>query len=192
VRWFARQLFTGPDTMIAGLLVDFGAVPEPHRRETLQKLADALAIIGRADPKRLRRLVAGGTRMVLSTDVAGYRYFRTSNFIVLGVQSITSSTIQAIAVSIVHEATHARIDALMDTPGRLTARVERRCIEEEIAFVRRWPQRDEEGFRAWEAAMRAQLETPWWTVGAVTRGLAREVFAHVATVVRARARKDSV
>jgi len=48
-------------------------------------------------------------------------------------------------------------------------RMERRCVEEEIAFIRRLPISRPEELQAWEARKRATLKRRWWTVGSRVR-----------------------
>jgi hypothetical protein len=176
IRWYTRQIMRGPGVTIAGLLVDYGLVRQEMRGEILHTLTEALALIARYDPRRLRRLVDGGTRILLEPETYTCFYIPATHVMVLNTGLFTGYDVVEIATAIVHEATHARIMGLVGrpfTPRRNRPREERRCIEEEIAFVRRW-QPDPEKLQVWEAYKRAQLERPWWTL----RVIVARTFRH--------------
>lgn len=50
--------------------------------------------------------------------------------------------------------------------ANLRARIERRCVEEEIALLGRMKASGYDGTDAWAAFLRARLADPWWTENA--------------------------
>ncbi len=65
---------------------------------------------------------------------------------------------------IVHEATHARLKRQgIRLRGVGVARVERRCVEEEIAFLERFPKKSEAEWTQWVASKRDSLKGEWWS-----------------------------
>jgi hypothetical protein len=174
-RHVTELMFTGQTSVIAGLLVDYGQVPERTRSEALAKLSAALRVIGRFDGRRARRLVHDRTRILLITPVGASHYDAEANVIVLEATDVVTRPVWRVASTLVHEAGHARLRCIPVT-SRNIARIERRCVEEEIAFVHRLPPVDPDWMTQYEASKRAQLDTPWWTYRA-TMGRFLRVFA---------------
>ena len=143
------------------MLVDYGRAPEPIRDDVLKKVTAALGIIERFDPRRLQQLANRGTRILVLTPIGGHQYDSAGDVIELEARMVASATAFRLAISIVHEAAHARIASLARTTRQNTWRVERRCVEEEIAFAHRLT-KDQQWLDEWEAAKRAQLQKPWW------------------------------
>ena len=94
-------------------------------------------------------LVAGG----------GETYHPALRGYLIEVPTLMHGSTAQIAMRIVHEATHARIDqnGLRYTASR-RGRIEARCVSEEIAFAQRLPNSD-----SLVAHARQKLSTPWWT-----------------------------
>lgn len=167
-----EHMFSGQTSVLAGLSVDYGDVPEPMRSQVMQKLETALGIIARYEPRRVQRLVRGGTRILLMTSLGSSSYHPASNVIVLDATGMATWSVWQVAVTIVHEAAHARM-RMIAANGRTVPRLERRCVEEEIAFYHRVPGVDQELLAQWEASKRASLNTPWWTRRAKLRRFLR-------------------
>jgi hypothetical protein len=154
-------LFSGQTATIAGVLVDYGRAPEAIRDEVLKKVTAALGLIERFDPRRLQQLANRGTRILVLTPLGGHQYDSAGDVIELEARMVASATAFRLAISIVHEAAHARIASLSHRRRQNTWRVERRCVEEEIAFARRLT-KDQQWLDEWVPAKRAQLQDPWW------------------------------
>jgi len=177
-RWFSESQFNGPTVVIAGVTVDYGGVAERNRDAVLQRVRSAMMLIERYDERRLRFLARAGTRILLMSPSVGNQYWAAVNAIVLDATLLPTRSRESVAVTLVHEAAHARIESLIHQTRRMAPRVERRCVEEEIAFVRRLPAGDEATVRAWEAAKRATLESPWWTLRTNVRKLVESIARH--------------
>lgn len=169
-------MFSGQSSVIRGLLVDYGNVPERVRPPAMEKLESALGVIARYEPRRVERLVRDGTRIVLMTAIGAGSYHPASNVIFLDATWLSTCSIWQAALVIVHEAAHARM-RMIAAGGRSVPRLERRCVEEEIAFYRRVPGVDQELLAQWEASKRATLNTPWWTFVAKKRTILRAIVS---------------
>jgi hypothetical protein len=105
----------------------------------LRRAEDALALIKRYSPLHYARVVRQLARLwVHVLPKPGACYLDSLNACILDERYILNeaTTIERIAMSIVHEATHARLDAkgiLYDE--MLRARVEAACMRRERAFV---------------------------------------------------------
>jgi hypothetical protein len=167
---------TGPTTTVSGITVFLpGAdVGDAAQGETaMARVSEALSLIRRYDPRRFARIVHDGVRIVFSRHLAHAQYWSPVNVIALNLPSVMRWTAPQTATAIVHEATHARLSRAGIAPSRAAiARIERRCVEEEISFVRRLPHTDE-AFEQWAEQKRGLLVTKWWT----RRGKARRRVA---------------
>lgn len=105
------------------------------------KVASALDVIGECDPRRLVRLRRDLKRVVIA-DGPGNRasYLLHSGTCFIQLSHVINRSSAMIAVSIVHEAVHRRLEnaGIRYWPD-LQKRIERRCILEEISFVNRFP-----------------------------------------------------
>lgn len=133
----------------------FGATPRTsiqgfevrnYATETLspmlfEKIAAALDLIGQYEPRRFARIRRDLKRVVIvdwSGSRAAYLFRSKSCFLQLSHVQNTSSAM--IAVSLVHEATHCRLEeAGIHYWPDLQTRIEQRCIREEISFANRLP-----------------------------------------------------
>jgi hypothetical protein len=101
-------------------------------------------------------------------SIGTHGYLEVSNLIVLDIAGVERQTWEGLQIALVHEVTHARIALSGISMRRSNAsRIERRCVEEEIAFVRRvmanMPSSKQAEVDAWVARKRQTLEAPWWT-----------------------------
>jgi hypothetical protein len=132
----------------------------------LGRVTAALDEMRRFDPRRLDRMVHDGVVIVIVALDGRHFYSERLNAVCLDRRIImreTSNT-STIAASIVHESVHARFaHAGLFYNQRCAARMESRCIEEEIAYVGRSPYVNRDELAAWAAVKRADLEHPWWT-----------------------------
>jgi hypothetical protein len=107
----------------------------------LPRLAAAVTLVGRADPRRCRRMQLDVRRIVVlgvATPNAGFDPYTSAIYVRCGV--VAECTAQVTAALLVHEATHARIwRAGVHEVEPIHARLERRCWLETLAFVLRVP-----------------------------------------------------
>lgn len=127
------------------------------------KINDALAELRDVDPRRLARIKGDITR-ILVIDAPSSSYYSLSNSCVLSRARVLKGTATRVALTIVHEATHARLfRAGVDYRQAVRARVERRCTNEELSFLQRLKVKGYRGTDAWVAYLEERLSRPWWT-----------------------------
>jgi hypothetical protein len=79
----------------------------------------------------------------------------------LSAEYILKASAEQLALTIVHEATHARLWARgFDYRHECRRRIEERCVKEEVDFALRLP----DGVQLADEA-KAKLGDPWWTEG---------------------------
>jgi hypothetical protein len=150
-------IWTGPRQRCLGIEVADLTDGEDDSTPYFAKVTSALEIIAQYQPKRLDRIRRDLRFIVIFNQQAG-SYWHDLRACVLPHDIIAMNT-ERVAVSIVHEATHARLHARgipYDLP--LRARVEGVCINEEVSLLRFLANGSERA-----AARLALLETPWWT-----------------------------
>jgi hypothetical protein len=172
-QWIAHLASKGirkkPSVAIDGMRLFFDAeIAEARRHAAIDRLANAISFIEANDPRWLHRLRRGGTDLYLTSSIGTHGYLEVSNLIVLDIAGVERQTREGLPTSLVHEATHARIALRGISMTRSnTSRIERRCVEEEIAFVRcvmaHVPSSKQAEVDAWVARKRQTLEAPWWT-----------------------------
>jgi hypothetical protein len=163
--WLVRRAYlTGPTKSVEVMTVFVADADEPRGGAAADRLAEALSLIRRGDPRRFARLLRDGVRIAFTTQFGRAQYWRSVNVIALDLQKVIDRPLSLLASSIVHEATHARLARSGIVSRRAaTARIERRCVEEEIAFMRRLPHSSEALFEQWTAQKRDSLALHWWT-----------------------------
>jgi hypothetical protein len=130
----------------------------------LDKVDAALLLLTSYDPVRLAR-IRRDLGCLFIRPAAGNlaEYHRSLRECVLDPEYLAAAdtTPALIAGTIVHEATHARLDSLgFGYAPALRARIERLCFEAEIAFARRLP----DGSAVIAMAQRQLAQDPWvWT-----------------------------
>jgi hypothetical protein len=157
---------TGPNTTIEGIVVYHGMVDKEQRDTALLKVTEALKLIRQRDPRRWNRIQRDRPAIVIGEGLGSHSYVPSTNTIDLDLRRTLAALTQLLAVSLVHEATHARIARTTErqrlrTMGR--EREERLCVEEGIAFMRRVARADDPRLESWITEQRKALETPWWT-----------------------------
>jgi hypothetical protein len=124
------------------------------------RLGLALELIDQATPRVGARLRQDLTAIYLSR-VGGISYNPYMQVIVLDVRSGMVGEVEDLAISLVHEATHAR-QMTMGVPKRpgqeLQRRLEEHAVAESIAFAEHLPP------GTWRKPTLADLEKQWWTV----------------------------
>lgn len=119
----------------------FSSYKHPEaRRRALEQIDTALGWIARYDPRRLARARRDLQGVLLWPSIAtGARYDRRLGMCVLDMTRVLDEPVKWLTRAIVHESTHARLRCMpYDTPEQ-RVRVERVCIEAEIAFFERCP-----------------------------------------------------
>jgi len=108
--------------------------------DAANRVTHALDLIAQIDPltmAHIRRHLPGGLA-VEATDYATAWFDREKSACLLGARHLTTASDAELALSIMHEVTHARLEARgipYDPPLRL--RIERICIAREIALAHR-------------------------------------------------------
>jgi hypothetical protein len=123
-----------------------------------EKVRDALRLILQYGPRfhaRLRRDV----KRLLFADTVGGAYLAGLATCRIGIGYARRVAALDLAMTIVHEATHARLSRLgFRYVGECRERIERACVKTEITFARSVP-----GSEPAIERTRALLETEWWT-----------------------------
>lgn len=99
------------------------------------KVEQALALIATVDARRYRRL-RQDLRYILVGPVKGAQFWTISSTCALARDDVRMRSVATIALMIVHEGTHARLNraGLYPWPG-IRTRLENRCIKEERSFA---------------------------------------------------------
>src|SRR5258708_16358592 len=114
------------------------------------RIREALLLLGRTDPRRFARIQRDLRRFVVSpvTNVSG-AHFPKSWTCYLSSRLAEDFPVPNLAIVIVHEATHARIDhAGVPLYPDWRARIDLRCMLEEITFARRLSTTEHPGIAA--------------------------------------------
>jgi hypothetical protein len=129
-----------------------------HASHLFPTLEAALEMIADVDSKRLARIRHDVRRVaVMQSFASAGEFWPHYSAIALEVKHVEAHTLLSICMTIVHEATHARIVrwGVRDSIDR--GRLERACVEQEIMFARKVPGSE----RLIEGALR-KLDTRWW------------------------------
>ena len=138
-RWLAslpaRHLLKGPKHVVCDVAVHLVRRPD-ESDSLLNRLTDALKLLEEIDPNHYRRLLRNRCR-ILVLDGAYAHYLCSVNVIVLGPSLILEESVEELAATLVHEATHARIHQWARYSPRTQRRIERLCLEQELVFFER-------------------------------------------------------
>jgi hypothetical protein len=145
-----------PVRYIHGLPVVIAAANTDEENESLwRRVTAALDMVEQYDPVALSRIRRDVTR-VLITRVEGPAYAHERRSVLLPAGFLESRPLQKIAMTIAHEAAHARIcRAGIGYRNDLRPRIERRCVESANAIGRKLPDAAgliEENVRSLQAA----------------------------------------
>lgn len=122
------------------------------------QLARALELIESSDPMRMRRL-RRDLRGILLTSTGAGSFLPALRICQLGMGYALRVQPEELAMTVVHEATHARLFQLGCGYRSVDREViERICVEAEIRFARKLP-----GSEALAAKAEALLQRRWWT-----------------------------
>ena len=157
-RLFERRAST---MTIDGLrLVNWEPDETPEHVRALGRVAEALALIRSADERRYARLLHDVRRIALYGQVGALGTFiAPQHAIVLDTTHAGKASLPMLALTLVHEATHARVHAAgLRVPEAAIAREERLCVEAEVAFVQRLGPE----YVPLIPILRGKLDRPWW------------------------------
>jgi hypothetical protein len=134
-----------------------GSVSDAHL--VLARLREALSLIERYDRPTLEAARAR-LRWILLTDSRDGEYIASIRTCRLNRGYVELASTLSLAMMIVHEACHARIDQgglryLRENRGK----IERECVEAEVAFAQRVPNSEDAVVKA-----RASLSSEWWDI----------------------------
>ena len=122
------------------------------------EVARALEVIAKYQPRRLDR-IRRDLRYIIVVKQPGGSFWPLLRACALSPEMLASSDKEDIALTIVHEATHARIHARgIEYEVVHRARIERLCVDQEISLARLLSGGPER-----VAQLNSALETPWWT-----------------------------
>ena len=133
-----------------------GAIGEdPLSAEQVRKVEDALGLMAAFDPRRLRRCQRDLEAIMVADamDGTGMRgaHVPGRRTCYLSREHVAASEPERLAVTVAHEAVHARIDRLrplIHWPS-YRYRAEHRALREELAFIARLPQAQFPDLHAW-------------------------------------------
>lgn len=101
----------------------------------MSQLIEALELIERLDRRRFAR-IRRDLRGIMVRDGGGAQFRRYTRVVVVDGSSLRHRSVGFLALVIVHEATHARLNRAGFPPWRrLRPRLERRCLKEELSFA---------------------------------------------------------
>lgn len=128
-----------------------------------EKVGSALELIRSVDPLRFSR-VQRDLRSILVTDIGVSSYSFATRTCTLDLRLVRDKSEAMAALTIVHEAVHARLySAGIVTWRRIQPRIERICVREQIAFAGRLRDAGWGGTDEVIRALQRALENPWWT-----------------------------
>lgn len=138
-------------------LVDLSC--EGEATETLIRLRQAIELVRSLGPRQYRRLLRDCRYVaVLPPGGALGAYWHGLRLCGVASDHLMAATPTSVAMTLVHEAMHARIAGLgipYDEARR--GRIEQLCVAAEVDLVRQLPDGE-----AYAAAARAALDRPWW------------------------------
>jgi hypothetical protein len=123
----------------------------------VEKLDQGLDVIQYFDPLLFRRIGRSVKRFIFVPG-GGDHYSPVLEAHMMDVATLVQQTNLYTALLIIHEATHARLERCgISMTQSNAARVERLCVDAQVAFARRVPGGEEVA----QQLLRT-LETPWW------------------------------
>jgi hypothetical protein len=159
--WLGRGLWrlmkrSGHLSEVAGVQVlDLGREP---RQEALEALDGAIKLLEHYSPRFLARLSRECPRYVLFDD-SFPEYWSLVGAIVLGKEQLAASNNGQIALALVHEGTHARLERLGVSAKRHGLdRIEEICLNRERALAATFPNSEQ-----WRSYVESKASTRWWS-----------------------------
>jgi hypothetical protein len=159
VRFLGRALFKGVRMRAVSTVTVATDAPDAVADGILESAAAAVRLIEQVDPRRFRRMGKDVDRVfVTEFTVAAGAHFPGSRTCCVSAASIRDLPVANVAIVIVHEATHARLDAMgIRFYPDLRVRIELRCGREEIEFARLLDGRGLGAIDAWIESRAEQL-----------------------------------
>jgi hypothetical protein len=138
-----------------------------------EKVRRALGLIGEYEPRRLLR-IQRDIRTIAGSRGGNSYYHYPLRLIVLSWPAVFPVTVADVALTIIHEATHARIaQAGIEYGDALRARIEAACVRQEAAFALRLP-----GGEGLAERQLGKLARPWWTPERLHESAVESARAH--------------
>jgi hypothetical protein len=160
--WMAEQM------TVLGVQLSSFSLQQQYRPVFFGRVQRALELIARYEPRRFERIrrdvgtirgIAGGPNF----------YQHAGRAIHLSLPTVLSTSSADLAMTIVHEATHGRIDDRgIQYYNENRARIEAACVRQEAIFARSLP-----GGEALAESEVKKLENPWWSDQALDEGRLR-------------------
>jgi hypothetical protein len=166
--WFrrvaTRSIIWGGEHLLALLDDEFAfgiplvdSLPEEDESARADRVRAALALIRDVDPHRFARL-RRDVRRIFIAPIVGAQYDPRNRSIML--TDPLRMSVAAVAGTLVHEATHARIDGCgIRYEPELRERIESICVHAEVDFLRRAPGEEAEA----DTQLAALRGEPWYT-----------------------------
>ena len=137
-----------------------------HKDAIIRQLAAALELVRATDSRRFVRIRADAPRLYVSDFLGAAGYWWTwPTAITFDATSLLEQPVLWAASTLAHEGTHARLRrAGVHTTAANRARVERRCVSEELDLLHRVPEQHRDEARRWIAWSKASLlaPAPWY------------------------------
>jgi hypothetical protein len=134
---------------------DLSPIPEERLLQSFSLIRDTLPTVYR----RLRRDI----RSVILLKAGGPEYWPLTRTIAFKKSVVERAEVPLLAMTLVHEATHARLwNVGIGYPVKARARIERLCVSAEVRLARELPDAEE-----LESFALAKLKNEWWTDVAV-------------------------
>jgi ankyrin repeat protein len=140
--WLARRLIMGGEQRTVGGLVVAVQRGARRRERWFEAISQALKLIARSAPREFARVARYLTAVVVVPAMRpSGSFFGGVCLLDEDLLSWSRDPIEEIALTLVHEATHARLSELGfgRAKGVLRVRIERVCLRAEIDFARRIP-----------------------------------------------------
>lgn len=142
-------------------------------REVRKAVQVALELIETHDPERFAQLRHDvRVLLIVQTHGSAGEFWPHVGAVVIDEGHLRTHQTASVAMTIVHEATHARLhrEGLVDEEDR--GSIERRCVEEEIRFAESVP-----GTQHLIIGARMKLSTEWWDNSSGRRQFSRRLKA---------------
>jgi hypothetical protein len=147
----------GRKTEVCGVPVAVAA-DRPTAEGIHGRVREAMGLLQRSSLEHLD-LVRNSLNRLLFTESPGSDYHHAIQTCRIGIAYALRVPALELAMTLVHEATHAKLAANgRRYVGQERERIERECVEEEIAFARRVPNSD-----AAIAKLQELLSREWWS-----------------------------
>jgi hypothetical protein len=157
----------------AGVRLVFMAPGHVDPRLFFDKLQSILGLIRDRDSRRWRR-ISEDLKTIALVPRGGEYYDASFRAYVMDVPTLTHLGIPELSLKVVHEATHARLlKCGLDQRRFDRGRVERLCMNQELAFAARLP--NSQALATW---VKGRMESRWWDEPALQARLAQQAAGY--------------